>query len=75
MITAGDKVELKVIVQPDPKMTLVWTVSSGKILNQVGNRMTLDTSGLDGQTLKVTVQGRGSCSVESFATFQIRPHP
>lgn len=74
-VTAGDKVELKASVQPDPKMTLVWTVSSGKILNQVGHRMTLDTSGLDGQTVKVTVQAHGSCSVESSSTFQIRRRP
>ena len=66
---AGDKLELKADVQRDPKMTLVWTVSSGKILKQSGANVTIDTSGLDGQTLKVTVQALGSCSVETSATF------
>ena len=73
-ITAGDKLDLKADVQPDPKMTLVWTVSSGKILSQSGAHITVDTSGLNGQTLKVTVQAIGLCSVETSATFQIRSH-
>ena len=73
-VTAGDKLELKADVQPDPKITLVWIVSSGKILNQSGNQITIDTSGLDGQTLKVTVQAHGSHTIETSATFQIRPH-
>ena len=72
-VTTGDILELKADLQPDPKITLVWIVSGGKILNQSGNRITLDTSGLDGQTLKVTVQAHGSHTVESSATFQIRP--
>ncbi len=72
--TAGDKLELNAEVQRDPKMTLVWTVSSGKILNQSGTHITIDTSGLNGQTLKVTVQAIGLCSVETSATFQIRSH-
>ena len=74
-VTAGDKLELKAEVQPDPKMTLVWIVSGGKILNQSGNQVTLDTSGLGGQTLKVTVQAHGSHTVESSTTFQIRAQP
>jgi len=73
-VTAGDKLVLKADVQPDPKITLMWIVSSGKILNQSGNQITIDTSGLDGQTIKVTVQAHGSHTVETSAIFQIRPH-
>jgi hypothetical protein len=72
-VNAGDILELKADVQPDPKMTLVWIVSGGKILSQSGNQITLDTAGLDGQTLKVTIQAHGSHTVESSATFQIQP--
>lgn len=73
-IAAGEVLEFKADVQPDPKMTLVWTVSGGKILNQLGRQISVDTSGLDGQTLKVTIQALGSCSVENSMTLQIRRH-
>lgn len=72
-VTAGEIANFKASVQPDPKMTLTWAVSAGKIVTRNGNQMSLDTSGLDGQTLNVTVQGHGSCSVENSLTLQIRP--
>ena len=73
IVTVGHVVNFKANVQPDPKMTLVWSVSGGKILTQTGREISLDTSGLNGQTLKVTVQARGSCSVENSMTFQMQP--
>ena len=73
-ISAGNVLNFKASVQPDPKMTLVWTVSGGKILNLAGNQMSVDTSGLGGLTLKVTIQARGSCSVETSSSLQIKPH-
>jgi hypothetical protein len=56
-----------------PKMTLVWTISGGKIVNRSGRQMSLDTSGLAGQTLNVTIQARGACSVENSLIVQIGP--
>jgi hypothetical protein len=72
-VIAGDKAELKVNAQPDPKMTLFWWAYGAKIVDQVGNRLILDTSGLDGYNITVSVQARGSCSTESAVTFTIRP--
>ena len=72
-ITAGEILNLKANVQPDPKMSLIWSVSGGRIVAHQGHQMSLDTSALDGQTLKVTVQAHGSCSVENSMTLQIRP--
>ena len=73
-VTAGEILNFRASVQPDPKMTLIWTVSGGRIVTLSGRQMSLDTSGLDGQTLNVTIQARGSCSVENSMTLQIRPH-
>jgi hypothetical protein len=70
---AGETLNFRASVQPDPKMTLTWAVSGGRILTRSGNQMSLDTSGLDGQTVEVTVQAHGSCSVENSMTLQIRP--
>lgn len=72
-VTAGEILNLRATVEPDPKMTLTWTVSDGKIISRSGREMSLDTSGLGGQTLNVTIQASGSCSVESSMTVQIRP--
>lgn len=72
-VTAGEILNFKASVQPDPKMTLAWTVSGGRIVTVSGREMSLDTSGLDGQTLKVTIQARGSCSVETSMTLKVRP--
>jgi len=71
---AGEIVNLVADIQPDPKMTLVWKTSGGRILTQTGRQLSLDTSGLDGQALHVSVQARGSCSVENSMTLQILPH-
>jgi hypothetical protein len=71
--TAGEILKFKASVEPDPKMMLLWNVSGGKIVNRTGREMSLDTSGLDGQTLNVTIQASGSCTVESSMTVQIRP--
>jgi hypothetical protein len=73
-VTAGEVLNFIASVQPDPKMTLIWTVSGGRIVTRSGREMSLDTSGLGGQTLNVTVQGRGSCSVEGSMTLHVRPH-
>lgn len=73
-VTAGEILNFKASVQPDPKMTLIWTVSGGRIVTLSGRQMSLDTSGLDGQTLEVTIQARGSCAVENSMTLQVRPH-
>jgi len=73
VVTAGEILNFRASVQPDPKMMLVWTVSGGRFVTRSGREMSLDTSGLSGQTLKVTIQAHGSCSVESFMTVQIRP--
>jgi hypothetical protein len=72
--TAGEILNFTASVQPDPKMTLIWTVSGGRIITRSGRQMSLDTSGLDGQTITVTAQARGSCSVENSMTLQIRTH-
>lgn len=72
VVTAGNVVNFKADVQPDPKMTLVWTVSDGKIVDQAGRHISLDTTGLGGKSVKVTVQGRGSCSVENSFTLNIQ---
>ena len=71
-VTAGEIVNFRASVQPDPKMMLLWNVSGGRIVTLSGPRMSLDTSGLDATTLTVTVQGHGSCSVESSMTLQMR---
>lgn len=71
-VTAGEILNFRASVQPDPKMTLIWSVSGGRIVTRSGPQMSLDTSGLDGQTLTVTVQSHGSCSVENSMTLQIR---
>lgn len=71
-ISSGDTVNLQADVQSDPKMTLVWIVNGGRILQRIGNRIVIDTSQLAGQTLAVKAQAIGSCSVESSATFQIQ---
>jgi hypothetical protein len=73
-VTTGQTISFKADAQPDPKMTLVWSVSGGRILSQTGREMSLDTSGLNAQTLTVTVQARGSCSVENSLTLQLVPH-
>jgi hypothetical protein len=73
-VTAGEILNFTANVQPDPKMTLMWTVSGGRIVTQRGLQMSLDTSGLDGQSLEVTIQAHGSCSVEGSLRLQIRPH-
>ncbi len=72
VVTAGNVVNFKADVQPDSKMTLVWTVSDGKIIDQAGRHISLDTTGLGGNSVKVTVQGRGSCSVENSFTLNIQ---
>jgi hypothetical protein len=72
-VTAGEILNFRASVQPDPKMTLVWTISGGKIVNRSGRQMSLDTSGLAGQTLNVTIQARGACSVENSLIVQIGP--
>jgi hypothetical protein len=74
-VRAGEVVNFVADVQPDPKMTLVWKISGGRILTQSGRQLSLDTSGLDGQALRVSVQARGSCSVENSVTLQILTHP
>ena len=71
-VTVGEIVSFKANVQPDPKMTLVWSVSDGEILTQTGREISFDATSVNGQTLKVTVQARGSCSVENSMTLQIR---
>lgn len=71
-VTAGEILNFRARVQPDPKMTLIWTVSAGRIISRSGDKMALETSGLAGQQIKVTVEGRGSCSVENSLTLQIR---
>ena len=71
--TAGEILNFRAVVQPDPKMMLVWTVSGGRIVNRTGREMSLETSGLGGQTLNVTIQASGSCTVEGSMTVQIRP--
>lgn len=73
-VTAGEIVTFKANVQPDPKMTLVWLMSDGEILTQTGREISLRASSVNGQTLKVTVQARGSCSVENSMTLQVRSH-
>jgi len=73
-VTTGQVVSFKANAQPDPKMTLVWSVSAGRILSEKGVEMSLDTAGLGAQTLTVTVQARGSCSVENSLTLQLLPH-
>ncbi len=73
-VNAGEILNFRASVQPDPKMTLRWTVSGGRIVTRSGRQMSLDTSGLDRQTLTVTIQARGSCSVENSMTLQIQPH-
>lgn len=72
-VTAGDVVHLKANIQPDPKMTLVWKIKNGKILARSGRQISIDTTGLGGQTLNVTVQAVGSCSVENSLTLNIQP--
>lgn len=73
-VTAGEILNFRATVEPDPKMTLTWIVSSGRIVSWSGRQMSLDTSGVDGQTLTVTIQARGSCSVENSMTLPVRPH-
>lgn len=74
-VGAGSIINFKADVEADPKMTLVWTVSGGKIVTQSSRDMFLDTSGLNGQSIRVSVQARGSCSVENSMTLQIRQSP
>lgn len=71
-VTAGEIVNFRASVQPDPKMMLLWNVSGGRIVTLSGPQMSLDTSGLDATTLTVTVQAHGSCSVENSMTLQMR---
>lgn len=72
-VITGQTIKFKADARPDPKMTLVWSVSGGRILSQTGREMSLDTSELNAQTLTVTVQARGSCSVENSLTLQVVP--
>jgi len=72
-IPSGEVVTFTAHVQPDPKMSLVWSASGGKILSRTGREMSLDTSGIDAQTVSVTVQARGSCAVENSLTLQLLP--
>ncbi|HET6892401.1 MAG TPA: hypothetical protein VFH31_14965, partial [Pyrinomonadaceae bacterium] len=62
-VSAGEIITFKANVQDDPKMTLFWNASAGRIVDRGARTISVDTKGLDGQTLRVTVQGRGSCSV------------
>jgi len=66
--TDGDVVRFQANVQPDPKMTLIWTVSAGRIITQSGRQMALDTTGLRGKSVIVTLQALGACSVENSLT-------
>jgi hypothetical protein len=72
-VTAGEIINFQANLQPDPKMTLVWTVSGGKIVAQAGHQISLDTTGIGGKSLKVTVQALGACSVENSLTLNIQP--
>jgi hypothetical protein len=66
-VEAGDKVTFRANVIEDPKMTLSWILNAGKMIGARTTTRTIsvDTAGLEGQTLKVTVQAQGSCSVET----------
>jgi hypothetical protein len=72
-VTAGDTANFQADVKPDPKMTLMWTLSGGRVVSQTGRQISLDTTGLGGQSITTTVQARGSCSVENSATLNVRP--
>lgn len=69
----GEAIDLQANVQPDPKLVLVWAVSDGKIVAQAGQRISVDTTGLGGKSLKITVQARGACAVENSVTLNIQP--
>jgi hypothetical protein len=73
MVTAGDVVTFQANVQPDPKMTLNWTLSGGRVVAQEDRRISIDTTGLAGKSLKLTVQGLGTCSVENSLTLHVHP--
>jgi hypothetical protein len=71
-VKAGEK--LKVVAHSNVNETrgYTWTITSGKIIaGQYTNEVTIDTTGLEGQTLIVTAEIRysmhiaitGSCSV------------
>ena len=72
-VTAGEIVNFQANVQPDPKMTLVWTVSDGQIVGQAGHQISFDTTGLGGKSVKLTVQALGACSVENSFTLNVQP--
>ena len=70
-VKAGDKITFQANAVADPKLTLSWNLSAGKIIGAMATRtISVDTAGLEGQLLTVTVQARSSCAVES--SFQVR---
>jgi hypothetical protein len=65
-VKAGYRIILRASVTNDPKMTLTWVLNAGKIVGPQGDQtISVDTAAIEGQTLRVTVQARGSCSVET----------
>src|SRR5215203_4657137 len=68
-VSAGEIISFKADVAEDPKMTLVWILDAGKIISQSGRSISVDTAGVAGQKIKVTVQAHGACSVEN--SFQV----
>lgn len=64
-VSAGEIISFQADVAEDPKLTLVWILSAGKIVSQSGRSISIDTTGVSGPKLKVTVQAHGACSVEN----------
>lgn len=70
---AGEKITFRADIPEDPKLTLVWKLSGGNIIGPANRQtLTVDTSGVNEDTLQVTVEGRGSCDVESSCTVRIK---
>ena len=56
-VTAGELVRIKAIYNRGLSILLLWEVSAGRIVQGAGRRhMTLDTTGLEGQTVTVRIE-------------------
>jgi len=71
-IRAGEIAKISAEIAGTPKITFLWTLSAGRIVSGQGMReITIDTNGLQSQTIVATVRlGR----VESSCEFQVVPN-
>jgi hypothetical protein len=70
---AGSQITLAALVPEDVDFVFRWTVDAGKILDDQGTaKITLDTTGLGGRTILVTVEASDGIGHVVVATCQIQ---